>query len=76
MKTIKPKEFYVNRAVKDFRTLVQYFCVTRPRYQRRYQADGRLDLKKVLDALDFLDAWDRRQAEYKRIHARRYAAES
>lgn len=57
MKT-KPKHdlrFYIDRAVKDFKTLVIYFNVTRPQYEEQFKDNGKFSTEKLMGVMRFLN---------------------
>ena len=73
MKTKRDKDYYLARAATGFKTLVIYYNVTRPQYEKAYHKDGKFSTDELLKQLDFLDGWKRRTARERRIHAYKYA---
>ena len=54
-KTKHDLRYYVLRAVKDFKTLIIYFDVTRPQYESTFKTDGKFDVKKLESILKYLN---------------------
>ena len=54
MKTRKSLEFYIRRAIDDFKTLVIYFNITRPQYENDYKEDGKFSIGKLTRIKRFL----------------------
>lgn len=55
----KPKhdlKFYIDRAVKDFKTLVIYFNVTRPQYEPEFKECGKFSVEKLIEVQRYLKA--------------------
>ena len=73
MKTKRDKDYYLARAATGFKTLVIYYNVTRPQYEKAYHKDGKFSTDELLKQLDFLDGWKRRTARERRILAHKYA---
>lgn len=70
MKIKKNRQFYIERAKKDFKTLVIYFNVTRPKHEPifRNPATNVFNLNKLLKMFDLLRDWKNKPYEYKREH--------
>ena len=74
MKTNRDKEYYLRRATKGFKTLVTYFCVTRPQYEKAYRKHGKFSKDELMRQMDFLSTWQERSKKEKQILAYKYAA--
>lgn len=73
MKTKRDKDYYLARATKGFKTLVIYYSVTRPQYEKAYHKDGKFSTDELLRQLDFLDEWKTRTPRERQLLARTYA---
>jgi hypothetical protein len=76
MKTNRDKEYYLRRAAKGFKTLVIYFCVTRPQYEKAYRKDGKFSKDELMRQMDFLSNWKSKSRREKQFSAKKYAAYS
>ena len=76
MKTNRDKEYYLRRAAKGFKTLVIYFCVTRPQYEKAYRKDGKFSKDELMRQMDFLSNWKSKSRREKQLLAKKYAAYS
>lgn len=57
--TTKPKQdlkFYIERAVRDLKTLIIYFNVTRPQYELQFKVNGKFSIDKMMDVQRILKA--------------------
>ena len=70
---MKNKDYYMRRAEVGFKTLVIYFSVTRPQYEKAYHKDGKFDKDVLLRQMDFLSSWDKRSKREKELLAKRYS---
>ena len=73
MKTKRDKDYYLARATKGFKTLVIYYSVTRPQYEKAYHKDGKFSTDELLRQLDFLDEWKTRTPRERQLLAHTYA---
>jgi hypothetical protein len=48
--------YYIERAVKDFKTLVIYFNVTRPQMEAKFKENGKFSLEKLLSITRYINA--------------------
>lgn len=76
MKMNRDREYYLRRATKGFKTLVVYFCVTRPQYETAYHKDGKFSKKELMRQMDFLSNWKSRSRREKELLAKNYATYS
>ena len=76
MKTNRDKEYYLRRATRGFKTLVIYFCVTRPQYEKAYRKDGKFSKDELMRQMDFLSTWRSRSRREKQLLAKNYATYS
>lgn len=53
----KDKDWYLRRAITGFKTLVVYFCVTRPQYERAYRKGGKFSIEELIRQESFLASW-------------------
>ena len=67
------RDYYMRRAEVGFKTLVIYFSVTRPQYEKAYHKDGKFDKDVLLRQMDFLSSWDKRSKREKELLAKRYS---
>lgn len=70
---MKNRDYYMRRAEVGFKTLVIYFSVTRPQYEKAYHKDGKFDKDVLLRQMDFLSTWDKRSKREKELLAKRYS---
>lgn len=68
---MKNKDYYIRRAIVGFKTLVIYFTVTRPQYERAYQVNGKFSKDELLKQLDFLTKC-RENTGFKNAHLKQY----
>ena len=73
MKTKRDKDYYLARATKGFKTLVIYYSVTRPQYEKAYHKDGKFSTDELLRQLDFLCEWKNRTPRERQLLAHTYA---
>lgn len=73
MKTKRDKDYYLARATKGFKTLVIYYSVTRPQYEKAYHKDGKFSTDELLKQLAFLDEWKNRSKRERQLLAYKYA---
>lgn len=67
------RDYYMRRAEVGFKTLVIYFSVTRPQYEKAYHKDGKFDKNVLMRQMDFLSSWDKRSKREKELLAKRYS---
>lgn len=67
------RDYYMRRAEVGFKTLVIYFSVTRPQYEKAYHKDGKFNKDVLIRQMDFLSTWDNRSKREKELLARRYS---
>ena len=69
----KNRKERLEQAVKDFKSLVIYFCVTRPQHQVAYMPDGKFSAKELIRQLKYLENWPSKSKTEKRFEAKSYA---
>lgn len=74
MKKKNDRQFYIERAIKDFQTLVIYFNVTRPQHMAWYKENGEFSQKKMLHQMKFLANWKSLDRVEKKHKAKYYSA--
>lgn len=67
------REYYMRRAEVGFKTLVIYFCVSRPQYEKAYHKDGKFDQDVLMRQMDFLSTWKKRSKREMELLAKRYS---
>ena len=67
------RDYYMRRAEVGFKTLVIYFSVTRPQYEKAYHKGGKFSKDVLIRQMDFLSTWDNRSKREKELLARRYS---
>lgn len=67
------RDYYIRRAEVGFKTLVIYFSVTRPQYEKAYHKDDKFDKDVLLRQMEFLSTWDKRSKREKELLAKRYS---
>ena len=70
---MKNRDYYIRRAEVGFKTLVIYFSVTRPQYEKAYHKDDKFDKDVLMRQMDFLSTWDKRSKREKELLAKRYS---
>ena len=70
------KTYYLERAKVGIKTLVIYFNVTRPQYEKAYKKDGKFSIDELLKQLKFLEEWEFRTRKEKQILFPKYKAYS
>ena len=70
---MKNRDYYMRRAEVGFKTLVIYFSVTRPQYEKAYHKGGKFDKDVLLRQMDFLSSWEKRSKREKELLAKRYS---
>lgn len=70
---MKNRDYYIRRAEVGFKTLVIYFSVTRPQYEKAYHKDDKFDKDVLMRHMDFLSTWDKRSKREKELLAKRYS---
>lgn len=73
MKTRKDYDYYLNRAIKDFKTLVIYFDVIRPQRENYYRINGKFSLEQMKKELAFLSDWKTKDDDFKKRFAQTYS---
>lgn len=73
MKTKKDKNYYLTRAVRRFVNLVEYFTITRVRAEKNYFKDGKFNIDKFIHQLKFLNDWEKKSRQEKKLLAKTYA---
>ena len=76
MKTKHDKEYYVQRAVDGFKTLIIYQCVTRPQFDPAYKVNGRFSKDKLFEESEFFSKWETMGQQARRRYAKMYAEHS
>lgn len=66
MKTKKDRQFYIDRAIDNFKTLVIYFCVTRPQFEKSYKVNGKFSIDELLKQMDFVSRWDNQTKDFQK----------
>ena len=73
MKKKNNRYFYIERAIQDLKTLVIYFNVTRPQYEKAYKDDsGKFSKDLLLKSIEFLSSWNGRSKDEKKRLAFKY----
>lgn len=67
------RDYYIRRAEVGFKTLVIYFSVTRPQYEKAYHNDDKFDKDVLMRQMDFLSTWNKRSKREKELLAKRYS---
>lgn len=67
------RDYYIRRAEVGFKTLVIYFSVTRPQYEKAYHKDDKFDKDVLMRQMDFLSTWNKRSKREKELLAKRYS---
>ena len=70
---MKNRDYYIRRAEVGFKTLVIYFSVTRPQYEKAYHKDDKFDKDVLMRQMDFLSTWDKRSKREKELLAKSYS---
>ena len=70
---MKNRDYYMRRSEVGFKTLIIYFSVTRPQYEKAYHKDGKFDKDVLLHQMEFLSSWDKRSKREKELLAKRYS---
>ena len=71
---MKNRDYYIRRAEVGFKTLVIYYCVTRPQYEKAYHKGGKFDKDVLMRQMDFLSTWkNSRGRREKQLLARKYS---
>jgi len=73
MKMKHDKEYYLQRAVDGFRTLIIYQCVTRPQFDPAYKVNGRFSKEKLFEESEFFSKWESMGQQARRRYAKMYA---
>ena len=67
------RDYYIRRAEVGFKTLVIYFTVTRPQYEKAYHNNDKFDKDVLMRQMDFLSTWNKRSKREKELLAKRYS---
>ena len=71
---VKEKMDYEKRAKEGVKTLVRFFCVTRPQYEKCWRnANGKFDLSKFLSDWQLVSEWHNYTPEIRKRNGCRYA---
>lgn len=74
MKKKRDKEYYLRRAIKGFKVLIIYQCVTKPQFDKVYKVNGKFSKDKLFDEVDFFKRWagmgSYERNRYARLHAK------
>lgn len=66
------EDYYLRRAIKGFKILVIYFCVSRPQYEKAYRKNGKFSIDELIRQETFLASWNNRSRADKKQQFKRY----
>lgn len=65
MKQKRDKEYYLQRAVDGFKTLIIYQCVTKPQFDPFYKVNGKFSKDKLFEESEILEKTNTLSRQYK-----------
>ena len=73
MKTKRNKDYYLRRAIKGFKVLIIYQCVTKPQFDPLYKDNGKFSKEKMFTEVNFFSRWAKMGERERCRNAKLYA---
>ena len=73
MKTKRNKDYYLRRAIRGFKILIIYQCVTKPQFDPAYRVNGKFSKDKMFDEVNFFHRWAKMGERERCRNAKLYA---